>query len=104
MLPYLSLDAATAAGPGAVLDLGRVESEFTLAVFTTGSPSTCNVVLQGSHDGENWAGISGPASVGLNNSNSGFLVRYVRADCTALSGGTSPTVTATIAAAGGDDD
>lgn len=56
---------------------------------STGSPTSAVVVAQGSNDGSNWVNLpSGNPSLGA--------VRYtqVRLNCTALAGGTSPTITA----------
>jgi hypothetical protein len=102
MLPFTSLDAATAPGAGAVLDLQRVEKDFTVSTWAVGSPSSVTMTLQGSHDGTHWVNM-GNLSVGdMFAAASGFLVRFVRVNLTAISGGTSPAVTATIAVAGDD--
>jgi hypothetical protein len=104
MLPFTSLDAATAPGPGAELDLQRVEKDFTIAAWATGSPSSVNLTLQGSHDGTNWVNLTSNVPLGGMTAAGGFLVRYVRANLTAITGGTSPAITATIAAGGDDTD
>ena len=80
-------------------------------VLTTGGASW-TVVLEGSHDGSAWLSLgqvsgssAGPVSVTAPTSDiPGTLVRYVRANLTALTGGSTPTVTATIASdASGED-
>lgn len=114
ILPFVSLDAAISTGPGVAVDLNGTSNEFTLVVFTSGSPASFDVELQGSHDGSNWFSLDlsvGP-SISVNsteytntNNNSGGQAasrvkphaRYVRANLDTLTGGTSPTVTATIA-------
>lgn len=100
MLPFASLDAATATGPGASRDLESLFRVITMAMSTTGSPSTVAIDLEGSHDGTNWFQLiggtpsQGAVSIGTH------LVRHVRANLKTLTGGSSPTVTATIAVGG----
>lgn len=96
-LPFVSLNAATATGAGASRDLEGVYTRHTLAVSVTGGPESLQVRLEGSHDGINWHVLSGTfASTGFYTADS-HLVRYVRANFISISGGSSPTVTATIA-------
>ncbi len=68
----------------------------TLQAVVTGSPSVCTINLDGSLDGTNWFDISGnqtcTSSVMFHVVNRS--VTNVRANLTALSGGTAPTVTA----------
>lgn len=114
ILPFVSLSAAGAAGPGISVDLNGTSNEFTLVTTVTGSPSSVNVNLEGSHDNVNWFGIVSSTSIGSQvvlstEVTSGQPVgstpdatykphaRYVRAHLVSLSGGTSPTVTATVA-------
>jgi hypothetical protein len=97
-LPFTSLDAVTSVGPGTARDLGGLVSRHTALLWSTGGPSI-TAVIEGSHDGTNWVRISsnnmaGPISVV---SATDYQVRYVRANLTAMSGGSSPTVTVTIA-------
>lgn len=97
--PATSVDAATSTGAGSAIDLGHSYAWHTAVVWTTGSPSV-TVLLEFSHDGMHWAsfnnasGGSSPFSVLTNR-----VARYVRANVTEFSGGTSPTVTVTIASA-----
>lgn len=123
VLPWTSLSAASDPVIGTAVDLGGVASEFTLHTIKTGSPSTATVALEGSLDGTNWYSLSAPmATVNTggvtgvevrsnlvmpygNDGGSGntpiarslAFARHVRANLTAISGGTSPTVTAIIA-------
>lgn len=103
-LPQTSLAAATAAGPGAPVDLGELADHHTMFVTTAGGASWA-VALEGSHDAANWLSLgqlsgtsAGPVQLTVpSGGNVGTLVRYVRANVTGLSGGAAPTVTATIA-------
>lgn len=66
----------------------------TLAVVVTGSPSGCQVNLDGSLDSSFWFDISGAQTC---TSSTAFhvvnrAVMFVRANLTTLSGGTAPTV------------
>lgn len=114
ILPFASLTSAAAVGDGAPVDLNGTSNEFTLVAFTSGAPSSFYVELEGSHDGVNWfelglyVGASGDATsseyTNTNNNGGGQPAtrvkphaRYLRANLTSLSGGMSPTVTATIA-------
>jgi hypothetical protein len=71
-----------------------------MLVNVTGSPSSVSINLEGTIDGTNWFVLA-------NSGNTGqflmggvlFPVKGVRANLTDLSGGSSPTVTATVVAA-----
>jgi hypothetical protein len=100
-IPFASLDAATSPVAGATKDLDGSLSKHTIAVHSTGSPASFTVDFEGSHDNVTWfatgaASITSNAIVTVDN----HLFRYMRANLTALTGGSSPTVTATIASAG----
>lgn len=106
--PFVSLDAATAVGPGASKDLDGVYDHHTMVTYATGSPTSYEVYFEGSHDDSAWFGLAlaqgGGSSVISRTvpdytmpTGSGHLARYVRARLLSLSGGSSPTVTATIA-------
>jgi hypothetical protein len=71
-----------------------VGSGYLIAAPTSGAPTAATVVLQGSLDGVSWVALPAPTAVG------GGLVKYtqVRLNCTALTGGTSPTIYATALA------
>ncbi|MFD4343411.1 hypothetical protein ACFWQ6_00765 [Streptomyces coelicoflavus] len=101
MLPFTSLDAATAAGPGEAKDLeGALAIHFLIAVVT-GGPSTADIALEGSHDGVTWVTLATASGTVASRTAraEAYAVRYVRANLTSLSGGSAPTVTATIASA-----
>lgn len=99
-LPFTSLNAATAVGAGSSRDLEGSFTNHTMVVTATGNPTQVTVALEGSLDGSNWLAIGGGVNcvppLAIGNSRT---VRYVRANLTALVGGTSPTVTAIIASA-----
>jgi len=98
-LPLTSLNAATATGPGAVKDLEGSFDFHTIFVHSTGGASW-SVTLEGSHDGVNWdamATVTYSGNIDTMTPVSGLLVRYVRANLISLTGGTSPTITASIA-------
>lgn len=110
LLPYVSLNAATAVGPGAARDLEAISNEHSMLVHVTsslGAPSY-QLNLEGSHDGTNWISMVNIQSTGggstpidtmtsTSTSAGSAWVRYVRANLIQLSGGSSPTITATIA-------
>lgn len=103
-VPFESLAAANSTGPGASHDLGELAEHHTMFVTTTGG-ATWALALEGSHDDTNWLSLgqvsgssAGPVQVTTPTTDvPGILVRYVRANLTTLTGGSSPTVTATIA-------
>lgn len=97
MLPFTSLGAATSVGPGSSRDLEDVLRTHTMFVTVTGSPSGVLVRLQLSHDGLNWHSIDSVSGGDGVVTSADHLARYVRADVATLSGGSSPTVTTTIA-------
>lgn len=93
------LSAVTGTGAGTAADLGDVRDEFSLLVSTTGSP-TFSVTFQGSIDSTGWFTLgSAVVAVTSGTSVTGTLARYVRANLTALSGG---TLTAELAYNEGD--
>lgn len=97
-----SLNAVTANGNGSTIDFVCARSNITVVVTATGAPAAGTVTLQVSHDGVNWFATATTATAGATVT-SGTLSngawRYARAVLSALSGGTSPTVTATLMAA-----
>lgn len=63
MLPFHSLDAVTAIGPGEVLDLGsdpvdHFSVQFSVAVVPMTGTWTVGIALQGSLDGVTWFNIA----------------------------------------------
>jgi hypothetical protein len=103
-VPFVALSAVTSTGPGPSHDLGELADHHTMFFKVTGGASW-TIVLEGSHDDTNWLGLGqGSGSSGAltevtvpTTSLPGTLVRYVRANLTSLTGGSSPTVSATIA-------
>jgi hypothetical protein len=96
--PATSLDAATATGPGAALDAGQVIGGATVMVATTGSPTSFDVTLETSVDGLVWFDTGAAITVSGTAANTEVRGRFYRANLTALTGGTDPTVTALLAA------
>lgn len=96
-----ALNAATATGPSAATDLGSMRTALALQTVVTGTPSGVTVTLEGSLDGVHWAPalLTSTSTTGDYQGRAGSPVRYIRANLTALTGGTAPTVTAIIAAA-----
>lgn len=99
--PTTSLNAATATGPGTVVDLGVVRSSHTMQTTVTGAPAAVSVNLEGSLAAAGpWAVLANSTSTtGDVQTATGKAVRYVRANLVTLTGGTSPAVTALIASA-----
>lgn len=114
ILPFVALNAASSTGPGPVMDLNGTANEFTVFSISTGSPTSLNLHFEGSHDGINWfnmyLGLNAPATGEAISTqywengcaNTGFTrpkphARFVRMNLITLTGGTSPTVTATVA-------
>lgn len=94
-----SLNAVTANGNGSAVDFVTARRNVSMVVSATGAPAAGTVTLQVSHDGTTWFATSTTATAGATVS-SGTLSngawRYARAVLSGLSGGTSPTVTATL--------
>lgn len=86
--------AKTSTGSTAVFNVAGNDAH-TLSVVVTGSPSACTMNLDGSLDGTNFFNLSGDitctSSVMFHVINR--PVTLVRATVSALSGGSSPTVT-----------
>jgi hypothetical protein len=98
-LPFASLNAAPTVAVGTARDLEDLSGHHTMIVASTGSPSRTVVSLEGSHDGSTWTQIAAVdfAGAGPAIATATDVVRHVRANLSTLTGGTSPTVTATIA-------
>lgn len=71
----------------------------TVQVVTTGSPSGCEVALEGSLDGSNFFALSTTDDTSAGDCTASVMwhttnrpVRWIRGNVTALSGGTTPTV------------
>ena len=95
-----SLSGATAVGPGMSITFDLPKAKHGLTISVTGSPSVAQVSLDGTINGTDWFSI---ATATLTNMIafpvSPVAVTATRANLVSLSGGTSPTVTAWIAAA-----
>lgn len=102
LLPFRVLAAATATGAGAAVDLANVVDTFTAQYVTTGGPSGYAAKLQGSLDGATWVDLPSlnvTADGLVTNNATGvtrYAVRFIRANVTTLTGGTSPTVSVTV--------
>lgn len=109
-LPFTSLSAATAVGPGESLDLEGSFGYHTMVVSADTGAGHWSVFLEGSHDDINWVSLlntqypgAQTAVLGVGSGGAGHLVRYVRANLTSL-GGTTPTITVTIASQTNEED
>lgn len=91
-LPNVILTAVfSATGPTAAVPVpSTVSSATLLQAVTTGAPTSATVVVQGSLDGSStgtWTTLPAGKPVGAMTP-----YPFVRLNCTALSGGTSPTI------------
>jgi hypothetical protein len=97
-----SLDAVTATGAGALVDLESARASHALQVTHTGSPTAVVVKLMGSLDGTTFTEIGEWDSATEANGATVFVTGkpsvFVRADLGTLTGGATPTVTAICAA------
>ncbi len=100
-LSLVSLDAVTTTGPGAAIAFHEPKSNLSMQVIMTGEPSSYVVYLEASLDGVNFVKLTAvsPTNSQLINFAS-CPALYLRANLAVLSGGTSPTCTAIVAAAG----
>jgi hypothetical protein len=82
----------TAIGASAAVQVPSGVGGAVLLASVFGAPTTATVVIEGSNDGNSWTPVPAPATSG----NSGNTQRFtqVRLNCTALSGGTTPTISA----------
>jgi len=98
-----SLNAVTSTGPGTAIMFDVPKAFLGVQITTTGSPATATVAIEFTINGTDW--VSGPAAqvnspfVGVGASNGFGPALGLRANLTALAGGTSPTVSAWVAAA-----
>jgi hypothetical protein len=102
-LPLTSLNAAAAPATGAVLNFASARSNLGMQVSFTGAPTAVLVNLLGSIDGVNFSPLSffGSGTAGQNASGDivrsiGVPVMAIAAQLVTLTGGTAPTVTATL--------
>jgi hypothetical protein len=94
------LDGATATGPSDSVELEGVY-RFGLEVDVTGSPTAVDLRLQVSVTGEKWRDVlvtGEPATPVYTQESASHIIRYARLNLVELTGGSSPTVTATVVA------
>lgn len=78
----------SAAGATAAVAMPSGVTQVSLSSATTGAPTSATVVAQGSNDGSTWVNLpSGQQPPGSPR------FTQVRLNCTALAGGTTPTLT-----------
>lgn len=98
MADFTSLAAVTTTGAGSVLDFRATVGLIAITTTVTGAPTTVLLYLEGSLDNTNWFHLgTSTSTTGETVTISGSDAQYVRANLKTLTGGTSPTVTATIA-------
>lgn len=101
MLPFKSLDAASGTTSGEIWDLQESLAHHTMIVRVSGQPDQVRVDLEGGHQPDEIRGLGtymyGDTSGGVIHVDR--VVRYVRASVVELVGGTSVSITATIASA-----
>lgn len=95
----LAVSTSSVPAAGNFVLAGRKEActRITVQTKTTGSPTSYSVTIQGSIDGQNWDNIGSAITAdGVSSqTNSGKFYLFVRGNITAVSGGTSPTITQT---------
>ncbi|MDG4756057.1 hypothetical protein O7630_34500 [Micromonospora sp. WMMD718] len=98
MLPFTSLSQATTApAVGVARDLEASLGNHTMLLTVTGSPPSWQVALEGSHDGQTWFFLNAGGSSSGPLVHATQVVRHIRARLSSLTGGESPSVSATIA-------
>lgn len=99
--PVISLSAVTTTGAGNAVNFSQPRRNISMQVVYTSNPSPVKVTLEGTIDGVDWFTLAtfdtGAASVNKDivQSNN-FSVLSARANLVTLTGGTNPTVTASI--------
>lgn len=102
-----SLNAVSSAGPGSAIFFDTPKKVLSLQVSATGSPTSVDMNLEGSLDGVTFVplwtltGLSPlPQLIPYPRQGSDFLIPVIaiRANLKAITGGTSPTVSAWVAA------
>jgi hypothetical protein len=101
----LSLSGATAPGAGTAIDLKGARDKIAMQVSYTSNPTAIVVNLEITIDGTNWqqvatfnGGSGGTDATGKIIASVGVPALQARANVTTITGGTSPAVTANIAA------
>lgn len=96
-----SLAAATATGAGTSSSSFGLLSKHSWHVIVTGSPASVTVNLEGTIDGSNWFTLdSSTTTTSEMRHVVNKPVTQIRANLATLTGGSSPTVTVTIASGG----
>lgn len=97
--PFVSLNAVTATGNGNSVNFGHAYDDWMVQIETTGAPASISVDFQGCLDGVNFHKIGASiTATGLTVFATQPLVA-ARLVLNTLTGGTSPTVSGTLAAA-----
>lgn len=80
--------------PQTVWDCGVGMTYAAMTTVVTGSPASFTIVLEGTYDGSNWTTLATTTNVAGETQFSNGTIPFtnLRARCTAVSGGTSPTV------------
>jgi hypothetical protein len=97
-----SLDAVASAQEGSAIIFDVPKTAFSMQISFTGAPTSWEVHLEGSIDGTNWKNIGSLATGSPSGdilSASGKALPMIRANLISMSGGSSPTFTAWLAAA-----
>lgn len=99
-MAVILLNGVTATGVGSSIICGQGISEHTVQATITGAPTAVTVALDGSLDDSTWIELdSHPFSAGELTAGKAMwhvvnkVVKHIRLNLTALTGGTSPTVT-----------
>lgn len=98
-MAYTSLSAVTSPEVGSAQNLLSLLTHHTMVTTVTGTPSTCEILMEGSLDNSTWITLGVTNGTGSCHSVAA-VVQYVRANLTTLGGGSSPTVTAKLGSAG----
>ena len=97
-MAFVGLNSVSVTGPGQVFQFEPPkQSYFTMTSSSTGNPATATVIMEGYLDGTNWFTISYNFDVSPP-TNYTYVTgdgpwNFIRLNLTALSGGTSPTIT-----------
>jgi hypothetical protein len=102
--PVRFLNAASSPGPGPQYDYRRFIRKVSYQVTFTGNPTEAKYNIEGSFDGTNWIplvqldwpGMTGNQPIWQGDLSFGTLTRFLRFNLVALTGGSSPTVTADL--------
>jgi hypothetical protein len=86
--------------PQSVWDCGVGMSYASMTTVVTGSPVSFTIVLEGTYDGNTWTTLATTTNVAGDTQYTTGLINFtnLRARCTAVSGGSSPTVNVFVTA------